>query len=203
MLALTSFCVQMHPSVAAFLRMYFWVHSVLKAGVLFLAEEELHGRTDRYGDQKSQSGGKSRQCWRWGGLYLWVKLAGGKLWRWSYRFEGKEKLMSLGKYADLPLPEPPQPARSISPCSRKEQLDCPYPLLPQQMSQHGQRIALSPQFHEKKQKRPYHRRHDEGTRLQHGLSRLLSQQRTSILRNLRRKDLHLTRTRCSHGFARS
>jgi Arm DNA-binding domain len=29
-----------------------------------------------------------------GGLYLWVTPAGGKLWRWSYRFEGKEKLMS-------------------------------------------------------------------------------------------------------------
>ncbi|MGA3070947.1 MAG: Arm DNA-binding domain-containing protein, partial [Terracidiphilus sp.] len=29
-----------------------------------------------------------------GGLYLWVKPTGGKLWRWSYRFDGKEKLMS-------------------------------------------------------------------------------------------------------------
>jgi integrase len=38
-----------------------------------------------------------------GGLYLWVKPTGGKLWRWSYRFEGKEKLMSLGKYPDVPL----------------------------------------------------------------------------------------------------
>jgi hypothetical protein len=38
-----------------------------------------------------------------GGLYLWVKPPGGKLWRWSYRFEGKEKLMSLGKYPDVPL----------------------------------------------------------------------------------------------------
>src|ERR1035438_5650250 len=38
-----------------------------------------------------------------GGLYLWVKPTGGKLWRWSYRFEGKEKLMSLGKYPDVSL----------------------------------------------------------------------------------------------------
>ena len=30
-----------------------------------------------------------------GGLYLWFTLAGGKLWRWSYRFGGKEKLMAL------------------------------------------------------------------------------------------------------------
>ncbi len=38
-----------------------------------------------------------------GGLYLWVKPTGGKLWRWSYRFEGKEKLMSFGKYPDVSL----------------------------------------------------------------------------------------------------
>ena len=38
-----------------------------------------------------------------GGLYLRVKPTGGKLWRWSYRFEGKEKLMSLGKYPDVSL----------------------------------------------------------------------------------------------------
>ena len=38
-----------------------------------------------------------------GGLYLWVKPTGGKLWRWSYRFEGKEKLMSLGKSPDVSL----------------------------------------------------------------------------------------------------
>jgi hypothetical protein len=38
-----------------------------------------------------------------GGLYLWVKPTGGKLWRWSYRFDGKEKLMSFGKYPDVSL----------------------------------------------------------------------------------------------------
>ena len=33
-----------------------------------------------------------------GGLHLDIAPAGGKLWRWKYRFEGKEKLMALGKY---------------------------------------------------------------------------------------------------------
>ena len=33
-----------------------------------------------------------------GGLYLRVTTAGSKLWRWSYRFQCKEKLMSLGEY---------------------------------------------------------------------------------------------------------
>jgi integrase len=38
-----------------------------------------------------------------GSLYLWVTPAGGKLWRWAYTHEGKEKLMAFGKYPDVPL----------------------------------------------------------------------------------------------------
>lgn len=38
-----------------------------------------------------------------GGMYLWLTPAGGKLWRWAYVFEGKEKLMALGKYPDVSL----------------------------------------------------------------------------------------------------
>jgi hypothetical protein len=38
-----------------------------------------------------------------GGLYLQIAISGGKLWRWKYRFDGKEKLMALGKYPDVSL----------------------------------------------------------------------------------------------------
>ncbi len=38
-----------------------------------------------------------------GGLYLLVSPAGGKLWRWNYRYDGKQKTMPLGKYPDVPL----------------------------------------------------------------------------------------------------
>ena len=38
-----------------------------------------------------------------GGLYVSVTPAGGKLWRWKYRYEGKEKLMSFGKYPEVTL----------------------------------------------------------------------------------------------------
>jgi integrase len=38
-----------------------------------------------------------------GGLYLEVNPAGGKWWRWKYRFGGKEKRLSLGVYADVTL----------------------------------------------------------------------------------------------------
>lgn len=37
------------------------------------------------------------------GLYLSVTPAGGKLWRWKYRFLGSEKLMSFGQYPDVSL----------------------------------------------------------------------------------------------------
>jgi integrase len=37
------------------------------------------------------------------GLYLEVRPNGGKLWRYKYSFDGKEKLMALGAYPDVPL----------------------------------------------------------------------------------------------------
>lgn len=40
-----------------------------------------------------------------GGLHLFVTAAGGKLWRLKYRYEGKEKLLSLGAYPDVSLLE--------------------------------------------------------------------------------------------------
>jgi integrase len=38
-----------------------------------------------------------------GGLFLWVTPSGGKIWRWTYRHEGRAKLMTFGKYPDVPL----------------------------------------------------------------------------------------------------
>ena len=38
-----------------------------------------------------------------GGLFLLVTPAGGKWWRLKYRISGKEKLLSLGIYPDVPL----------------------------------------------------------------------------------------------------
>jgi len=37
------------------------------------------------------------------GLYLLVKPTGGKLWRFKYRFNNKEKVIALGKYPDVSL----------------------------------------------------------------------------------------------------
>lgn len=38
-----------------------------------------------------------------GGLFLWVTPSGGKIWRWSYRFQQKQRLMTLGKYPEVSL----------------------------------------------------------------------------------------------------
>jgi hypothetical protein len=37
------------------------------------------------------------------GLFLIVTPTGGKWWRFRYRFDGKEKLLSLGVYPDVKL----------------------------------------------------------------------------------------------------
>jgi len=39
------------------------------------------------------------------GLFLLITPSGGKLWRWKYRFGGKEKLMALGQYPETSLAE--------------------------------------------------------------------------------------------------
>ena len=53
--------------------------------------------------KKSKPGPKAYSIPDGGALYLWITPSGGRLWRWGYRFESKEKLMSFGQYPDVPL----------------------------------------------------------------------------------------------------
>jgi hypothetical protein len=53
----------------------------------------------------AKSADKPRKLADGKGLYLFVTPAGGKLWRVQYRFEGKQKLLSFGKYPDVSLKE--------------------------------------------------------------------------------------------------
>lgn len=48
---------------------------------------------------------KPQKLFDGGGLFLLVAPAGGKWWRLKYRFGGKEKLLSLGTYPQVPLSE--------------------------------------------------------------------------------------------------
>jgi len=49
--------------------------------------------------------GKMRKVSDGAGLYLEIATTGGKLWRYAYRFNGKQKLLALGKYPDVSLQE--------------------------------------------------------------------------------------------------
>lgn len=53
----------------------------------------------------AKPGPKSVRLFDGGGLYLEVAPSGGKWWRFKYRFEGKEKRLSLGVYPDVSLKE--------------------------------------------------------------------------------------------------
>lgn len=55
--------------------------------------------------QSAKVGEKDYRLSDGGGLYLVVKTNGGKLWRWSYEFNGKEKLLSYGPYPAVSLSE--------------------------------------------------------------------------------------------------
>ena len=55
--------------------------------------------------RRAQPSKKSRKMFDGRGLYLEVAPRGGKWWRLKYRFEGKDKRISLGVYPDVSLKE--------------------------------------------------------------------------------------------------
>ncbi len=63
-----------------------------------MALSELRLRSEKPGE-------KPKKLSDAGGLYLLVVPNGGKWWRLKYRYEGKEKLISLGTYPDVSLRE--------------------------------------------------------------------------------------------------
>ena len=55
--------------------------------------------------RNAKPGEKPVKLFDGGGLYLEVSPAGGKWWQLKYRFDGKEKRLSLGVYPDVSLKE--------------------------------------------------------------------------------------------------
>ncbi len=53
--------------------------------------------------RKAKPAEKPLRLFDGGGLYLEVAPTGGKLWRWKYRFGGKEKRLALGVYPEIGL----------------------------------------------------------------------------------------------------
>jgi integrase len=53
--------------------------------------------------REAKAGIKARKITDGGGLFLFVTPAGGKLWRWKYRYQGTAKLMALGQFPAVSL----------------------------------------------------------------------------------------------------
>ncbi|HYC59869.1 MAG TPA: integrase arm-type DNA-binding domain-containing protein [Thermoanaerobaculia bacterium] len=53
--------------------------------------------------RKAKATNKPRKLFDERGLFLSIAPTGGKLWRYKYRFGGKEKLLALGTYPDVSL----------------------------------------------------------------------------------------------------
>jgi integrase len=51
----------------------------------------------------AKPGPKLRKLSDGGGLQLWIQPSGSRLWRYAYRFEGKQKLLAFGAYPDVSL----------------------------------------------------------------------------------------------------
>jgi hypothetical protein len=54
----------------------------------------------------AKSKSKSYKLADGGGLCLLIAPSGAELWRWHYRFDGKEKMMALGEYPEAPSGKP-------------------------------------------------------------------------------------------------
>jgi hypothetical protein len=48
------------------------------------------------------------------GLFVLIQPSGGKLWRFKYRFEGREKKLAIGTYPVIGLTEAPQADRQLN-----------------------------------------------------------------------------------------
>lgn len=53
--------------------------------------------------RSAKPGPKLQKLTDGGGLQLWVQPTGGRLWRFAYRFAGKQKLLALGAYPIISL----------------------------------------------------------------------------------------------------
>ena len=55
--------------------------------------------------RNAKPGPKLRKLSDGGGLQLWIHPRGYRLWRFAYRFNGKQKVLALGSYPDVSLAE--------------------------------------------------------------------------------------------------
>lgn len=76
------------------------------------------------------------------GLYLQVMPAGGKLWRWNYRHDGKQKTMAFGAYPDVSIAD----AREALQAARKLKAAGEDPMAQRKLEKIAGRIAQEHSF---------------------------------------------------------
>ena len=76
------------------------------------------------------------------GLYLLLTPTGSKLWRWKYRVDGKEKLMTLGAYPDMSLAQ----ARMRHEDERRVLLAGIDPMAQRKADKHARQLAADNSF---------------------------------------------------------
>lgn len=76
------------------------------------------------------------------GLYLLANPSGSKLWRWKYRFDGKEKVMPLGQYPDVSLAQ----AREAREAARKLLATGADPMAQRKSEKIARRLAVEDTF---------------------------------------------------------
>jgi integrase len=76
------------------------------------------------------------------GLQLHVTLQGSKLWRFAYRFDGKQKLMALGVYPDVSLAQ----ARDKADEARKQRAAGSDPMVLRKHEKIARRLAVEDTF---------------------------------------------------------
>jgi len=92
--------------------------------------------------QKVKPGAKAIKLRDEKGLYLLINANGVKLWRWKYRFDGKEKLMSFGAYPDVSIAE----AREKCDLARKKLAGEVDPMAQRKSERQARKIAAENSF---------------------------------------------------------
>lgn len=92
--------------------------------------------------QKAKASEKAIKLTDEKGLYLLINPTGSKLWRWKYRFDGKEKSMAFGAYPDVSLAQ----ARDKRDEARKKLAAEADPMAQRKAERHARRIAAENSF---------------------------------------------------------
>jgi len=64
---------------------------------------ELRGTLTDEAIDAATPGARPFRMWDGEGLYLEVLTTGRRVWRWKFRFEGKERLLTIGPYPTIPI----------------------------------------------------------------------------------------------------